>query len=81
MFEITKNPYLHEEILTLSVILLFFILRTIFNKLITKFAKINEVLENRTNLIIKYINILLGLLCILTIIIIWSSFKENSFSE
>ena len=79
MFEITKNPYLHEEILTLSVILLFFILRTIFNKLITKFAKINEVLENRTNLIIKYINILLGLLCILTIIIIWGVKKDQIF--
>lgn len=71
MFKLIENPYLHEEIRTFVVIVLFFFLKAFLGKLVRKSASLNHALEHRTNLIIKYINILLGTLAITTIVIIW----------
>ncbi|MBD3724362.1 MAG: mechanosensitive ion channel family protein [Flavobacteriaceae bacterium] len=79
MFKIIENPYLHEEILTLIVILVFLILKSIIAKIVKRYAKINQALEHRTNLIIKYINILLGVLAILSIVIIWGVKRDQIF--
>ncbi len=79
MFKLIENQYLHEEILTFSIILLAFILKTIIAKSIRKYASLHETIEHRTNLVIKYINILLGILTFLSIIIIWGVKKDQIF--
>ena len=69
MLQLIDNPYLHEEIATLVVLLFYIILRIIIAKVVKRFAQLNEVLEHRTNLIIKYINLLLGILALISITI------------
>ena len=77
MFDLIKNPYLHEEIATLVVIIIYLILRITIAKIVRRFAKLNEVLEHRTNLIIKYINLLLIVLALISITIIWGVKKDQ----
>ncbi len=79
MFKIIENQYLQEEILTFSIILFAIILKTIIAKSIRKYASLHETIEHRTNLVIKYINILLYLLVFLLIIIIWGVKKDQIF--
>lgn len=77
MLKLIENPYLDQEIATLVVILVYFILRFSSNKLVRKYATLNEVLEHRTNLVIKYINLLLGILALISIVIIWGVKKDQ----
>ncbi|UGS22573.1 mechanosensitive ion channel domain-containing protein [Flavobacterium channae] len=77
MFKHIENPYLHEEIATLVVILVYVILRISIAKIVRRFARLNEVLEHRTNLIIKYINLLLSILALISITIIWGVKKDQ----
>lgn len=79
MLDFIQNKYLHEEISTLIVLVLFIILRYLLIKAIKKYAKSNESLEHRTNLIIKYVNILLNLLILTIIVIIWGVKKDQLF--
>ena len=77
MLKLIENPYLDQEIATLVVLLVYFILRFSSNKLVRKYATLNEVLEHRTNLVIKYINLLLGILALISIVIIWGVKKDQ----
>jgi small-conductance mechanosensitive channel len=77
MLKLIENPYLDQEIATLVVILVYFILRFSSNKLVHKYATLNEILEHRTNLVIKYINLLLGILALISIVIIWGVKKDQ----
>ncbi len=77
MQKLINNPYWEEGIATLTIILIYIILRIIITKVVTRFAKLNEVLEHRTNLIIKYINLLLGILTVISITIIWGVKKDQ----
>lgn len=77
MLKLIENPYLYEGIATLIVILLYVILRISIAKIVRRFARLNEVLEHRTNLIIKYINLLLGILAFFSITIIWGVKKDQ----
>ncbi|RTL11713.1 MAG: mechanosensitive ion channel [Flavobacteriaceae bacterium] len=77
MFDLIKNPYLHEEIATLVVLFFYIILRISIAKVVKRFAQLNEVLEHRTNLIIKYINLLLVILALVSITIIWGVKKDQ----
>ena len=77
MLKYIDNPYLQEEIMTLRVIILYFIIKSLLAKVIRKFALVNEPLEQRTNLIIKYINILIGTFALIAIITIWGVKKEQ----
>lgn len=63
--------YIREEIASGIVILLFFILRYFTAKIIRRSARISQVLEHRTNLVIKYFNILIGLICTIALFVIW----------
>jgi small-conductance mechanosensitive channel len=65
------NQYLREEISTGILLLIVFLSRAIFSKIIRKYAKTSEIIERRTNLVIKYINILITILAIITLILIW----------
>lgn len=77
MQKLINNPYWEEGIATLTVILVYIILRIIITKVITRFSRLNEVLEHRTNLIIKYLNLLLGILTVISITIIWGVKRDQ----
>ena len=77
MFKLVENPYLHEEISTLIVLVLYFIFRISSTKIIRKYAKINSILEHRTNLVVKYIHLLINILAFTSIVIIWGVKKDQ----
>ncbi len=77
MFKLVENPYLHEEIGTLIVLVLYFIFRISSTKIVRKYAKSNSILEHRTNLVIKYIHLLINILAFTSIIIIWGVKKDQ----
>ena len=79
MFELINNPYLDQEIATIVVLFLYFILRVSSKKLVRKYATVNEVLDHRSNLVIKYIYLLLGILAFISIVIIWGVKKDQIF--
>ncbi len=79
MQHLINNPYFHEEVLTIIVILTFLILRALTTRIVKRYAKLNETLVQRTNLVIKYINILLGTLAFLSIVVIWGVKKDQIF--
>lgn len=79
MLKFIDNPYLHQEILTFIVICVLLILRLFSSEVVKKFARLNDSLEHRTRLVIKYINILLGILAIFSIIIIWGVKRDQIF--
>ena len=79
MFELINIPYLDQEIATIVVLFLYFILRVSSKKLVRKYATLNEVLEHRSNLVIKYIYLLLGILAFISIVIIWGVKKDQIF--
>lgn len=60
-----------ELIETAVVLTIMILLRVIVTKLVRKFAKSTHIIEHRTNLVIKYIHLLITLLSITLIIIIW----------
>ena len=69
--------YIKEEIATGIVLLLFFIARIITAKIVRRFAKVSQTLEHRSNLVIKYFNILLGSIAVIAIFIIWGVKPQN----
>ncbi len=79
MFEKFNNPYLNEEIYSFVILLFYFVFKYFTQKLIRKYARINESLEQRTNLVIKYVNMLLGALAVISIIIVWGVKKDQIF--
>lgn len=69
--------YIKEEIASVIVLMILFILRIIVSKLVKRFARISFTLEHRTNLVIKYFNILLGTLAVIALFIIWGVKPQN----
>jgi len=79
MFKYFNDTHFNEIVTTAIVIFIVLLLRYIFSRLIRRFAKTNESLEHRTNLVIKYINLLIGLLALTVIIIVWGVKKDQLF--
>ena len=79
MLKFIDNPYLDQEIATLVVLFAYVILRLSTNKLVRKYANLNEILEHRSNLVVKYINLILGILALISIVIIWGVKKDQIF--
>jgi small-conductance mechanosensitive channel len=73
------HQYLQEEISTGILVLLVFLTRTLIAKLIIKYAKKSEIIESRTNLVIKYINIFITILAVITLILIWGVQARDIF--
>lgn len=73
------NEFFKETIATIVLILLSLLLRVIAANLVKRYAKTSEILEHRTNLVIKYNNILITILFIIGIFIIWGVEKEDLF--
>jgi small-conductance mechanosensitive channel len=53
--------------------------RTFVSKIVRKYASTSEIIERRTNLVIKYINILINILAIITLILIWGVQAKDIF--
>lgn len=71
------TSYSKELIATGITLLLLVILRFFFAKLVRKYARTNHTFEQRTNLVIKYIHILLNILAVIALIIIWGVNKDD----
>lgn len=71
------KDFTNESIATVIVVLILIISRIVSTKLVRKFAKSTHIIENRTNLVIKYFHLLINILAVIALIIIWGvSSKE-----
>lgn len=73
------NEYFKEIITSGIVLVILVFLRILFSKLVRNYAKHNENIEHRTNLVIKYIHILLNILVAISLFIIWGVETKDVF--
>lgn len=73
------KEYSREIIATIILIGILIVLRMIIAKLIRRFASASHLFEHRTNLVIKYINIIMNILVTTTLIVIWGVQTEDIF--
>lgn len=71
------NNFTVEIIATAIVLLLVFALRFIIAKLVRKYAKTSEIIEQRANLVIKYIDLLINIIAVISLIVIWGVKKDQ----
>lgn len=71
------KEYSHEILITVIVLVTLVVLRVIIAKLIRRFANSSQLLEHRTNLVIKYIHILMNILVTISFIVIWGVNTED----
>ena len=65
------NDFAREAIGTGIVLILLVLLRVITTKLVRRYARLSHTIERRTNLVIKYLHLLINILLIVALIIIW----------
>lgn len=65
------HEYTRELIATGILGILLILLRIISTKLVRRYAKSNQTLEHRTNLVIKYIHLFINILVVIALIVIW----------
>jgi small-conductance mechanosensitive channel len=65
------NDFAREAIGTGIVLILLVVLRIITTKLVRRYARLSQTVERRTNLVIKYLHLLINILLIVALIIIW----------
>lgn len=73
------DDFTREVIATGILIIVVILLRIIVAKLVRRYAKSSQSIEHRTNLVIKYIHILIHILSIFSIIIIWGVQTKDIF--
>jgi len=73
------NHYIKEEISTGVLLLVVFLSRTFVSKIVRRYAKTSEIIEKRTNLVIKYIHLLITILASITLILIWGVQPKDIF--
>ena len=71
--------YIKEEISTAILLLAVIFTRKVVSKLVKRFATAGQIIEKRTNLVIKYINILITILALITLILIWGVQTKDIF--
>lgn len=71
--------YLKQEISTIILLLVVILSRKVVSKLVKRYATASQVIERRTNLVIKYINILITILASITLILIWGVQTKDIF--
>jgi len=71
--------YLKEEISTIILLLIVILSRRVVSKLVKRYATASQIIEKRTNLVIKYINILITILAVITLILIWGVQTKDIF--
>ena len=72
--------YSKELIATLVLVIVAFALRVINEKLVRRYARYSEILEHRTNLVIKYIDIFILTLALIGVIVIWGVQADMIFT-
>jgi len=70
-FKLFISNYLTQIIQTGILILVLGVLKFLLKNIVKRFGKLTDLLENRTRLIIKYINFLLTLVLLLILLLIW----------
>ena len=73
------KDFTQEIFATGIVIVLIIILRFIVFRLVKSFARTSHLLEHRTNLVIKYINLLINIIATIALIVIWGVKKDDIF--
>lgn len=73
------DQYLKEQISTGILLLLVIFLRTLVSKVVRRYATTSQIIERRTNLVIKYIHILITIMAIITLILIWGVQAKDIF--
>ncbi len=69
--------YLKEEIATGLVIISVILLRLIVSKAVKRYSRSHTGIEKRTNLVIKYIHLLISILAAISLIVIWGVQKND----
>ncbi|ESU26685.1 hypothetical protein FLJC2902T_26600 [Flavobacterium limnosediminis JC2902] len=65
------NKFYIEIVATLITLILFVLVRIVVAKIVRRFAMVSERIEHRTNLVIKYINILVNIVTAIVLFAIW----------
>jgi small-conductance mechanosensitive channel len=65
------NDFAREAIATGVVLILLVLLRLITTKLVRRYARLSQTVERRTNLVIKYLHLLINILLLVALVIIW----------
>ena len=73
------SNFTKEVIVTGILLFVIIFLRIVTAKLIRRYAKLSSIMEHRTNLVIKYIHILISILALIAIIVIWGVQKKDIF--
>ncbi|BDU26510.1 MULTISPECIES: mechanosensitive ion channel domain-containing protein [unclassified Flavobacterium] len=73
------KEYSREILATIILILILIVLRMVIAKLIRRFASTSHLFEHRTNLVIKYINILMNILVTTSLIVVWGVETQDIF--
>jgi small-conductance mechanosensitive channel len=73
------DPYLKQEISTGILLLIVFLARTLVSKIVRRYAKTSQIIERRTNLVIKCIHVLITVLATITVIVIWGVQTKDIF--
>jgi small-conductance mechanosensitive channel len=73
------SNFTKEVIATGILFLVIVFLRFIVTKLVRRYAKLSSIMEHRTNLVIKYIHMLITILSILALIVIWGVQRKDIF--
>ncbi|PWB22237.1 mechanosensitive ion channel domain-containing protein [Flavobacterium sp. HTF] len=73
------KEYSQEILATIILIIALISLRVIVARLIRGFAKSSHILEHRTNLVIKYIHVLMNILVTISLIVIWGVDTKDIF--
>jgi small-conductance mechanosensitive channel len=73
------NDFTQEVIATGVLLILVIVLRIIISKLVRRFARSSQIIEHRTNLVVKYINLFINILAASALIIIWGVQKGDIF--
>lgn len=69
--------YIKEAIATGLVLLIVVLLRLIVTKAVRRYSKSHTGIEKRTNLVIKYIHLLISILAVISLIVIWGVQKSD----
>lgn len=72
--------YFREIIATIVIIAAVFMLRMVTAKLIKRYARTSEILEHRTNLVIKYTFIVINTLGLVALIVVWGVQTDYIFA-
>jgi small-conductance mechanosensitive channel len=65
------NDFSLELIRTAILLVVLIIVRILVSKLVKRYGRLSEIIEHRTNLVIKYIHLLVNFLVIFSLIIVW----------